>query len=242
MKTEKPKNKKPLIYYYFVMLIALMAFNLFVTPMIQNQRIKEVGYSDLIAALDEKQVDEVEVDNQTGKIAYTIKDNQKNVFVTGIMPNDTTLTERLEQSGAQYTAVIPQQNSFLMDMLMWLVPIIIILGVGQLFSKQLAKKMGANTMTFGKSSAKIYVSAETGKTFQDVAGQDEAKEALNEIVDFLHNPDKYKKLGAKMPKGALLVGPPAGQGGGGRSERPVLLDFRFGICRDVRRHGRRAGP
>ena len=208
MKTEKPKNKKPLIYYYFVMLIALMAFNLFVTPMIQNQQIKEVGYSDLIAALDEKQVDEVEVDNQTGKIAYTIKDNQKNVFVTGIMPNDTTLTERLEQSGAQYTAVIPQQNSFLMDMLMWLVPIIIILGVGQLFSKQLAKKMGANTMTFGKSSAKIYVSAETGKTFQDVAGQDEAKEALNEIVDFLHNPDKYKKLGAKMPKGALLVGPP----------------------------------
>ena len=208
MKTEKPKNKKPLIYYYFVMLIALMAFNLFVTPMIQNQRIKEVGYSDLIAALDEKQVDEVEVDNQTGKIAYTIKDNKKNVFVTGIMPNDTTLTERLEQSGAQYTAVIPQQNSFLMDMLMWLVPIIIILGVGQLFSKQLAKKMGANTMTFRKSSAKIYVSAETGKTFQDVAGQDEAKEALSEIVDFLHNPDKYKKLGAKMPKGALLVGPP----------------------------------
>ena len=208
MKTEKPKNKKPLIYYYFVMLIALMAFNLFVTPMIQNQRIKEVGYSDLIAALDEKQVDEVEVDNQTGKIAYTIKDNKKNVFVTGIMPNDTTLTERLEQSGAQNTAVIPQQNSFLMDMLMWLVPIIIILGVGQLFSKQLAKKMGANTMTFGKSSAKIYVSAETGKTFQDVAGQDEAKEALSEIVDFLHNPDKYKKLGAKMPKGALLVGPP----------------------------------
>ena len=208
MKTEKPKNKKPLIYYYFVMLIALMAFNLFVTPMIQNQRIKEVGYSDLIAALDEKQVEEVQVDNQTGKIAYTIKDNKKNVFVTGIMPNDATLTERLEQSGAQYTAVIPQQNSFLMDMLMWLGPIIIILGVGQLFSKQLAKKMGANTMTFGKSSAKIYVSAETGKTFQDVAGQDEAKEALNEIVDFLHNPDKYKKLGAKMPKGALLVGPP----------------------------------
>ncbi len=208
MKTEKPKNKKPLIYYYFVMLIALMAFNLFVTPMIQNQRIKEVGYSDLIAALDGKQVEEVQVDNQTGKIAYTIKDNKKNVFVTGIMPNDATLTERLEQSGAQYTAVIPQQNSFLMDMLMWLVPIIIILGVGQLFSRQLAKKMGANTMTFGKSSAKIYVSAETGKTFQDVAGQDEAKEALNEIVDFLHNPDKYKKLGAKMPKGALLVGPP----------------------------------
>ena len=208
MKTEKPKNKKPLIYYYFVMLIALMAFNLFVTPMIQNQRIKEVDYSDLIAALDEKQVDEVEVDNQTGKIAYTIKDNRKNVFVTGIMSNDTTLTERLEQSGAKYTAVIPQQNSFLMDMLMWLVPIIVILGVGQLFSKQLAKKMGANTMTFGKSSAKIYVSAETGKTFQDVAGQDEAKEALSEIVDFLHNPDKYKKLGAKMPKGALLVGPP----------------------------------
>lgn len=208
MKTEKPKNKKPLIYYYFVMLIALMAFNLFVTPMIQNQRIKEVGYSDLLAALDEKQVDEVEVDNQTGKIAYTIKDNKKNVFVTGIMPNDTALTDRLEQSGAQYTAVIPQQNSFLMDMLMWLVPIIIILGVGQLFSKQLAKKMGANTMTFGKSNAKIYVSAETGKTFKDVAGQDEAKEALSEIVDFLHNPDKYKKLGAKMPKGALLVGPP----------------------------------
>ena len=148
------------------------------------------------------------MDNQTGKIAYTIKDNRKNVFVTGIMPNDATLTERLEQSGAKYTAVIPQQNSFLMDMLMWLVPIIVILGVGQLFSKQLAKKMGANTMTFGKSSAKIYVSAETGKTFQDVAGQDEAKEALSEIVDFLHNPDKYKKLGAKMPKGALLVGPP----------------------------------
>ena len=123
MKTEKPKNKKPLIYYYFVMLIALMAFNLFVTPMIQNQRIKEVGYSDLIAALDEKQVEEVQVDNQTGKIAYTIKDNKKNVFVTGIMPNDATLTERLEQSGAQYTAVIPQQNSFLMDMLMWLVPV-----------------------------------------------------------------------------------------------------------------------
>ena len=97
MKTEKPKNKKPLIYYYFVMLIALMAFNLFVTPMIQNQRIKEVGYSDLIAALDEKQVEEVQVDNQTGKIAYTIKDNKKNVFVTGIMPNDATLTAGTER-------------------------------------------------------------------------------------------------------------------------------------------------
>lgn len=208
MKIVKPKNKKPLIYYYFVMMMGLMLFNLMVTPMIRNQRVKEVGYSELMAALDSQQVNEVEVNSQSGKIAYTMKDNDKNIFITGIMPNDTSLTERLEASGAQFTASIPQQNSFLVDLLIWLVPIILILAVGQMFSKQLSKKMGANTMTFGKSNAKVYVSAETGKTFKDVAGQDEAKEALSEIVDFLHNPEKYKKLGAKMPKGALLVGPP----------------------------------
>ena len=208
MKTEKPKNKKPLIYYYFIMLMALLLINLFVAPMIQNQRILEVGYSDLLTSLEEKQVDKVEVDSQTGKIMYTLKDNQKNVFETGIMPNDTTLSEKLEASGAEYTAAIPQQSSFLLEMLSWLLPIFLIMGVGHLLNRQLAKKMGANTMTFGKSSAKVYVSAETGKTFKDVAGQDEAKEALSEIVDFLHNPKKYTRLGAKMPKGALLVGPP----------------------------------
>ena len=208
MKTTPTKPKKPLIYYYFIMMLILFAFNLFITPMIQSQRIQEVSYSEFISVLEQQQAEQVEVDNSSGTIMYTVKGNDRNIFVTGILPNDTSLPQKLEDSGADYTSSIPQQNSFWMDLLTWLIPLFIIIGVGQLFSRQLTKKMGANTMTFGKSNAKVYVAAETGKTFKDVAGQDEAKEALSEIVDFLHNPQKYKKLGAKMPKGALLVGPP----------------------------------
>ena len=207
MKVEK-SPKKPLIYYYALVLLALMLLNMFVFPSVM-QRETEVDYSTFLQQLDAGEIQEVQVDDN--QIVYIAKDQEGKdaVYVTGRM-DDPDLTSRLEGKGVTFSREIPRENSPLTNFLMtWVLPMLLMVLLGQMMVKSMQKRMGgANAMTFGKSNAKIYVKAQTGKTFRDVAGQDEAKEALQEIVDFLHNPRKYESIGAVMPKGALLVGPP----------------------------------
>ncbi|MBC8531914.1 ATP-dependent zinc metalloprotease FtsH [Gehongia tenuis] len=205
---EKPpiKEKKPIIFYYIIALIILICLNAFLFPSMNRISVEEVDYGTFLTQLDDKNIAQVEIDEK--QIAYTLKDNDKKVFITGLM-DDPDRVNRLQESGAQYSKVIPQENSPLVDFLLyWILPIGLMVLVGQLFFRAMKKRMGGNAMTFGKSNAKVYVEAQTGKTFDDVAGQDEAKDALAEIVDLLHNPEKYKAIGATIPKGALLVGPP----------------------------------
>ncbi|WP_040214531.1 ATP-dependent zinc metalloprotease FtsH [Clostridium polynesiense] len=205
---EKKNPKKPLIYYYGVTLIIVMLLNALIFPSLLNIRQKEIDYNTFITMLEKGEVSRVEVDDNQIAILSS-EDKNKMVYITGRM-NDPELVSRLQKAGVSYGRVIPKENSPLLNFILtWIFPIGIFILIGQLLSKSLQKRMGGgNAMAFGKSNAKIYVAAETGKTFADVAGQDEAKEALTEIVDFLHNPEKYKEIGASMPKGALLVGPP----------------------------------
>ncbi len=205
---EKPpiKEKKPIIFYYVIALIILICLNAFLFPSMNRISVEEVDYGTFLTQLEDKNIAQVEIDEK--QIAYTLKGNDKKVFITGLM-DDPDRVNRLQESGAQYFKVIPQENSPLVDFLLyWILPIGLMVLVGQLFFRSMKKRMGGNAMTFGKSNAKVYVEAQTGKTFADVAGQDEAKDALAEIVDLLHNPEKYKAIGATIPKGALLVGPP----------------------------------
>ena len=208
MKTDPKNTRKPLAFYYLIAMIVLMLLNALVFPALMSPRVKEVGYSDFLQMIDEKRVDEVAMD--TEQIIFSAKNDEGElaIYKTGLWPDDR-LVDRLKESGARFAAAIPTQDSPLLSLLTsWIFPIIFFVLIGQLVSRLLSKKMGGNAMQFGKSNAKIYVESQTGKTFADVAGQDEAKEALREIVDFLHNPDKYKAIGASLPKGALLVGPP----------------------------------
>ena len=208
MKTDPKNTRKPLAFYYLIAMIVLMLLNALVFPALMSPRVKEVGYSDFLQMIDEKRVDEVAMD--TEQIIFSAKNDEGElaIYKTGLWPDDR-LVDRLKESGARFAAAIPTQDSPLLSLLTsWIFPIIFFVLIGQLVSRLLSKKMGGNAMQFGKSNAKIYVESQTGKTFADVAGQDEAKEALREIVDFLHNPDKYKAIGASLSKGALLVGPP----------------------------------
>ena len=208
MKVENKSPKKPLIFYYLIAMLVLMLLNALVFPMMFATHVKEVGYNDFLSMIDAKQVDEVAMEE--GQIVFTSKDEngQVAVYKTGRWP-DESLVDRLYASGAKFSTAIPTQDSPLLTFLAsWVFPILFFVVIGQLLGRMLTKRMGGNAMQFGKSNAKIYVESQTGKTFADVAGQDEAKEALTEIVDFLHNPDKYKNIGASLPKGALLVGPP----------------------------------
>lgn len=206
---EQKSPKKPLIYYYAIVLLVIMIINTLVMPAMMKNQISSVDYGTFLTDIESGNINTIEI--QDKQIAYKIKgeDGKDKICVTGIM-NDPKLIDRLEEAGVKnYGKVIPKENSFLLTILSWIVPIFIFIFIGQMMSRLLMKKMGGgNAMTFGKSNAKVYVSAQTGKTFKDVAGQDEAKEALKEIVDFLHNPAKYVEIGATMPKGALLVGPP----------------------------------
>ena len=208
---ERKKPKKSLIYYYSIALIIIIILNTFVFPSFLNRQIKEVDYNTFLNNVQEGKVDEVALgDNQ---ITFTIKDKngKVQVYKTGVWP-DEDLVNRLHDSGVTFSAEIPMQSSPLLDFLLtFILPIGFFFLISQLAMKAISKKMGGmsgDTMMFGKADAKIYVKAQTGKRFKDVAGQDEAKEALQEIVDFLHDPNKYAQIGAKMPKGALLVGPP----------------------------------
>lgn len=204
---ENPK--KPLIYYYIVGLMIVLFLNAFVFPLMLRQQIEEVDYGTFLTMLDEGSIKEVEIQDNQIMFSPTSEDDKK-VYITGYM-FDVNLVDRLKDAGVKFGSVIPQENSPLVNFLLtWIIPIAIIMILGQMFLRFMQNKMGggAGAMVFGKSNAKVYVSAQTGKTFADVAGQDEAKEALKEIVDFLHNPEKYRSIGAQLPKGALLVGPP----------------------------------
>ena len=205
---KNPKTKKPMIYYYVIALLVFMLLNTFLFPSLFRRTEREVDYSTFMNQLNEGQIQQVEVQDQ--KIEYILKDQEDwNIYVTGNM-GDPNLVDKLEAADVIYGKEIQEPMSPLLYLLISVgFPILLFVGVGQLLSRTLQKKMGGgNAMTFGKSNAKVYVEAQTGKTFADVAGVDEAKEALGEIVDFLHNPKKYEAIGAQMPKGALLVGPP----------------------------------
>jgi cell division protease FtsH len=198
-----------MIFYYIIAMVALMLLNALVFPMINTVQVNEVGYNTFLKMVDEKQIDEVSMDDT--QIVYTVKgtDGKPIYYKTGRFPDDT-LVDRLYQSGVTFAAQIPTQASPLVDFLTsWVLPLVFFIGIGQLLTRYMTKRMGGgNALSFGKSNAKIYIESQTGKTFADVAGEDEAKEALREIVDFLHKPERYKDIGAKLPKGALLVGPP----------------------------------
>lgn len=206
--TKTPR--KPLIFYYVVTLLVLMLLNWLLVPMLTQRRVVEVGYDAFLSMVDAGQVETVAYEKTENQILFEGKeqDGKKQVYKTGIFP-DQELVERLIGAKVKFAAEIPTQTSPLLSLLVgYAIPIILIISFGQWMSRRMMKNMGGNVMNFGKSNAKIYAETETGKTFADVAGQDEAKEALTEIVDFLHNPGKYAAIGAKLPKGALLVGPP----------------------------------
>lgn len=200
-------HKKPLIYYYLIALLVVIILNATVIPMFFERDIKEVDYGTFLSMVDNKEIKEVDI--SSSRITFTpINEEDDYIYITGAM-NDPGLITRLENSGIKFGREIPQESSPLLTFLLsWIFPFLMLFMIGQLLSRGMQKRMGGNSMSFGKSNAKVYVSAQTGKSFKDVAGQDEAKEALTEIVDFLHNPTKYTEIGAKLPKGALLVGPP----------------------------------
>ena len=213
------KQKKPLYKYYMIILIVIMALNLIVFPMFQQSKLETTNYSDFLNKIEEKKVDTVQIEDHN--IYYTLKkDSTDKTYKTGVM-NDSDLVNRLDKSGAKFGQVYQEQmNPILSSLISFFLPLIIFWAFGAWMFKRMQKKMGGDDqMSFsqgsgfglgnlGKSNAKVYVGEQTGKTFNDVAGQEEAKENLQEIVDFLNNPAKYKEIGAKMPKGALLVGPP----------------------------------
>ena len=209
---EHEPPKKPLIYYCTVALVVLLLLNIFVFPLIFENQVEEVGYNDFLAMVDAGEVEEVARDDNAKTITFTAhngKDGRLRYYQTGIWPDDTLLT-RLESANVKFASSIPTQASPLLTILIsWVLPILIFSLIGKLIMGRMTNG-GAigNAMSFGKANAKIYVEAQTGKTFADVAGEDEAKEALQEIVNFLHEPAKYAEIGAKLPKGALLVGPP----------------------------------
>lgn len=207
---EVKKPRKPLIYYYTIVLIAIILFNFLAMPLISGARVKEVDYGTFITMTQNKEVGKVEIQAQENQIVFTDKD-EKQVYKTG-MVDDPNLTQRLYDSGAQFSGEIIEQMSPILNIfLTWILPILIFVGIGQFMYKKLMEKAGGpNSMAFGlgKSNAKVYVKSSEGIKFADVAGEDEAKESLAEIVDYLHDPSKYKEVGASMPKGILLVGPP----------------------------------
>lgn len=219
---HKKSPKKSLIYYYGIFLLLIFALNFFVLPMFTTPQTEQVSYNEFIDKVENGEVSQVEVQNERYQIVFTLKADENKqsdtenkltswltaskikVYVTN-MVDDPNLTERLLAQKVTYTAIWPKQPSMLLTTIL---PIVLMVALGMWLTKSMQKKMTGNAMSFGKANAKIYVEAQTGKTFANVAGQDEAKESLTEIVDFLHHPDKYTAIGAKLPKGALLVGPP----------------------------------
>lgn len=208
---ENKTPKKPLFFYYIIGMIIIMLLNALLFPSMMQRQVREVSYSEFLSMVDSGKVSQVAMEEENNQILFTAKDGQgeEALYKTGIFP-DSGLNDRLDAAGVEFTAVIPTQNSPLLNFILtWVLPILLFIGIGQLLSRQMMKRLGGgNAMTFGKANAKIYAEKETGKTFDDVAGQEESKEALREIVDFLHNPKKYTAIGAQLPKGALLVGPP----------------------------------
>ena len=206
---EVKSPKKPLIFYYGIALLVIVLFNVIVSPLLIKARVTEVDYGTFMSMIEQKKIGNVEVDDD--QIIFTDKDDAKKIYKTGAM-NDPTLTQRLYDSGAKFSKDIETTTSPLVSFLLtFVLPLIIFIGLGQYMGKKLMEQAGGkNSMAFGfgKSNAKVYVPSTQGIHFSDVAGEDEAKESLSEIVDYLHNPKKYSDVGASMPKGVLLVGPP----------------------------------
>lgn len=208
---EIKKPRKPLIYYYVIVLAVLLLFNFLIMPWAAERRIREVGYETFMEMTESRDIGKVEIDQSDNEILFTNKDGDQ-IYKTG-MVEDADLTQRLYESGAKFSGQILEQTSPVLTFLLyWILPILIFVGIGQYMSRKLMNKAsgGPDSMIFGmgKSNAKVYVKSSEGIKFSDVAGEDEAKENLSEIVDYLHNPAKYKEIGASMPKGILLVGPP----------------------------------
>lgn len=207
---EVKKPRKPLIYYYIIVLAVLLIFNFLLMPWAAERRVTEVGYDRFIEMTEEKDVGQVEINQEDNEIVFTDKDGSA-IYKTG-MVEDPDLTRRLYDSGAKFSGQIVEQMSPILSILLsWILPVVIFIAIGQYMSRKLMKKAGGpNSMIFGngKSNAKVYVKSSEGIRFSDVAGEDEAKENLAEIVDYLHNPGKYREVGAAVPKGLLLVGPP----------------------------------
>lgn len=207
---EVKKPKKPLIYYYCVVILVVVLFNSLTVPWLMERRINKVDYATFIQMTEKGEIGRVDIKEQDNSIVFTDKDEKK-IYKTA-MVNDPDLTNRLYEAGVSfYGEEIEQMSPLLSFFLTWILPLIIFAGIGELMSRKLMNKAGGkNAMRFGmgKSNAKVYVKSSNGIKFSDVAGEDEAKENLTEIVDYLHNPERYKKIGASMPKGILLVGPP----------------------------------
>ena len=207
---EVKKPRKPLIYYYVIVLMVLVLFNFLFMPWVAERQIKEVGYEKFMQMTEEEDIGRVEIDQEENQITFTDKDETA-IYKTG-MVDDPDLTERLYDAGAEFSGQIIEQTSpWVVFLLNWILPILIFVGIGQYMSKKMMDRAGGkNSMMFGmgKSKAKVYVKSSKGIRFSDVAGEDEAKENLAEIVDYLHDPKKYEDIGASMPKGILLVGPP----------------------------------
>ncbi len=207
---EVKSPKKPLLYYYLIVLLVVMLFNLLAMPWLAEHQIKDVDYNTFVSMTEQGQIGQVEIQQQSNRILFTGKD-EKAIYKTAIVPDDG-LVQRLLDAGVSTTGEEIQQSSLLVDILGWVLPLIIFIGIGQIISRSMMKKMGggSNSLMFnlGKSNAKVYVKSAEGIKFDDVAGEDEAKENLQEVVNYLHDPSKYKDIGASMPKGILLVGPP----------------------------------
>ncbi|HCK85461.1 MAG TPA: cell division protein FtsH [Ruminococcaceae bacterium] len=206
---EVKSPKKPLIFYYGIALLVIVLFNVIVSPLLIKARVVEVDYGTFMSMIEQKKIGNVEVKND--QIIFTEKDNEKVIYKTGAM-NDPTLTQRLYDSGAKFSKDIETTTSPIVSFLLtFVLPLLIFIGLGQYMAKKLMEQAGGKdslAFGFGKSNAKVYVPSTQGIHFSDVAGEDEAKESLSEIVDYLHNPKKYSDVGASMPKGVLLVGPP----------------------------------
>ena len=205
---EVKTPKKPLIYYGLIVLTVLLLFNMLITPMIAQRQVKEVDYGTFVQMAEDKDLGLVEVDEAENQVVFTDKDNTA-IYKAGMIP-DPGLAQLLKDSGAQYSGqILEQVNPLISFLLSWVLPIVVFAALGYYMNKKLMQRAGgSNTMSFGKANAKVYVQSTQGIKFSDVAGEDEAKESLGEIVDYLHNPKRYTEAGAAMPKGILLVGPP----------------------------------
>ena len=206
MNEVKPP-KKSLLYYYAIVLLVVMLFNFLAMPWMAEHQIREVDYNTFVSMVESAQVGQAEIQEQDNRILFTDKDGNT-VYKTAMVP-DADLTKRLLEAGVSTTGVEIEQTSLLVSLLGWILPLVVFIALGQFMSRKMMQKMGGpNAMAFGKSNAKVYVKSSEGIKFADVAGEDEAKENLQEIVDYLHDPTRYKEIGASMPKGVLLVGPP----------------------------------
>ena len=208
---EIKKPRKPLIFYYGIVLFVIVLFNSMVMPWLAKQQVKEVDYGTFMSMIEEKNIGRVEISESENQITFTDKE-EKQIFSTA-MVSDPTLTERLHASGAKFSGQVVEQPSLILSFLLtWVLPIVVFVAIGKFMSKKMMDKAGggAGSMMFniGKSNAKVYVKSSNGIKFDDIEGVDEAEESLQEVVDYLHNPNKYSEIGAQMPKGILLVGPP----------------------------------